>query len=190
MIRVRINKDIYIMKNIFLFCLFMFFIMGSQAQVVKKESNKKSNLNPVKLGDPNTKSSKYLAELIKKKTSNYIITSEHISSISGTRHIYLKQAINGVGIIGTESSLHIAENGEILASHNNFLNEINKTVLNSEVSISAKQAIIRIAQQMNYTISNLKKLEKSKENNLGSLFNAAGISKTVKHTGKNRYPYW
>jgi len=166
------------MKNIFLFCLFMFFIMGSQAQVVKKESNKKSNLNPVKLGDPNTKSSKYLAELIKKKTSNYIITSEHISSISGTRHIYLKQAINGVGIIGTESSLHIAENGEILASHNNFLNEINKTVLNSEVSISAKQAIIRIAQQMNYTISNLKKLEKSKENNLGSLFNAAGISKT------------
>jgi len=100
----------------------MSFFIGSQAQVVKKDSNKKSTLNPVRLGDSNDKSSNYLEELIKNKNSEYVITSEHISSVSGTRHVYLRQAINGLEVFGTESSIHIGENGKIIAFHNNFRN--------------------------------------------------------------------
>ena len=41
-----------------------------------------------------------------KSSLKYIITSEHISSISGIRHIYLRQALNGLEVYGSESSLH------------------------------------------------------------------------------------
>ncbi len=35
-----------------------------------------------------------LENLIRSKKDTYVITHEHTSSVSGTRHVYLRQAIN------------------------------------------------------------------------------------------------
>ena len=52
----------------------------------------------------------------KQNNSDYEITSSHISSISGAQHIYFRQTFEGVAIEGTESSLHIAANGDEMSS--------------------------------------------------------------------------
>src|SRR5690554_3201087 len=93
-----------------------------------------------------------LAELVKQQSPAYIITKQHVSSISGIHHIYLRQAINGLEVYGTESSVHIDKNGDLLVEHNKFLKNIQATVKRSSQGISASQAIASVARQMNYQI--------------------------------------
>ncbi|MBE9490533.1 MAG: hypothetical protein IMY67_09595, partial [Bacteroidetes bacterium] len=174
------------MKNFILSILFFSFVLGTYAQTLKsnssekekKEDNSSKRLHPVQLSNSNDNETNSLAKLIEKKSSNYVITSEHISSTSGVRHIYLRQAINGLEVFGTESSIHIDANKKVIASHNNFIKEINASVKSSSVGISAKQAVISVSQQMGYSLSNLQNLEPSVGINQKSIFNKAGISGT------------
>ena len=118
-----------------------------------------------------------LDKILKQKKSDYIITKEHISSLSGIRHVYLRQSHNNLEIYGTESSIHYDRNGNVFKEHNQFINStsINKIDNDSQI-INAKQAIIAVANQMNYKISNLKQLELKKGINQKALYNKAGIS--------------
>ena len=172
------------MKKIILslLCLSMFTIAQAQVKntTVSKKDKKETNVNPsktIRLG-VNSKVANPLKQLIDSGSSDYVITSEHVSNTSGTHHIYIRQAINGIGVVGTESSLHIATSGKIIASHNNFISEISRTIKNTSASISASQAITSVAQQMGYTVSNLQVVESSKGKNQKALYSKAGISKT------------
>ena len=118
-----------------------------------------------------------LDKILKQKKSDYIITKEHISSLSGIHHVYLRQSLNNLEIYGTESSIHYDRNGNVFKEHNQFISStsINKIDNNSQI-INAKQAIEAVANQMNYKISNLKQLELKKGINQKALYNKAGIS--------------
>ncbi len=61
------------------------------------------------------RSSISLNQLIQGKSNTYVITKEHVSSISGIRHVYLRQAINGLEVYGTESSVHFDRSGKFPA---------------------------------------------------------------------------
>ena len=88
------------------------------------------------------------------KDLQYSITSEHLSSISGVNHIYFRQLYEDFPILGTESSLHIERNGNVLAENLNFINLDKLGDIRSITSgISPKQAIEGIARAMNYRIS-------------------------------------
>jgi len=160
-------------------------IAGTQVQAQKSNSSKKTKKeetkNPaatVQLGKTKSNSTNALKKLFNSQSSDYVITSEHVSSTSGIHHIYIRQAIDGIGVVGTESSLHIDASGKIISSHNNFVSEINGTVKNASASISASQAITSVAQQMGYTINNLQVVKISKERNQKTVFTTAGISKS------------
>ena len=125
----------------------------------------------------------YLSNLVQKQTitdqdTDYVITSEHVSRVSGIHHIYYRQAINGIEVEGTESSMHIASNGTLAKTHTNFISGISSQVKSNAASLSASDAIQAIANQMNYgSVTGLTEIT-SKSNGNTKWFNKAGISGT------------
>ena len=117
-----------------------------------------------------------LKNLITQKSDSYVITKEHVSSISGIRHIYIRQAINGLEVYGTESSVHFDKTGKAIVEHNKFLADVKATVKSSSQGISARQAVTSVASQMGYTITNLQEVKSIGGKNKATVFNKAGIS--------------
>ncbi|MEZ4780000.1 MAG: M36 family metallopeptidase [Flavobacteriaceae bacterium] len=125
-----------------------------------------------------SKSTVPLSERINTQSTDYVITGQHTSSVSGIKHIYLRQAINGIEVAGTDSSIHLDAQGKVVASHNNFIENIGATVKNSVKSLSASQAITKVAAKMGYKISQLEQLERNSKQGESYLFSKAGISGT------------
>ena len=117
-----------------------------------------------------------LKNLITQKSDSYVITKEHVSSISGIRHIYIRQAINGLEVYGTESSVHFDKTGKAIVEHNKFLADVKATVKSSSQGISARQAVTSVASQMGYTITNLQEVKSIGGKNKATVFNKADIS--------------
>ncbi|NNE27156.1 MAG: hypothetical protein HKN09_09955, partial [Saprospiraceae bacterium] len=126
--------------------------------------------------EPDESSKIDLVSLINQKSQTYVITKEHVSSVSGIRHVYLRQAINGLEVYGTESSVHIDKTGKAIRSHNNFINDIQATVKSTSNSLTAEQAITAVAGQMGYTLGSLQQLKSEGGLNQKAVFNRAGIS--------------
>lgn len=145
----------------------MIFFIGFALTSQTKDDDNSSN-------DPTSKIS--LQELIESKTNDYTITHEHVSSISQVRNVYIRQAINGIGIYGTESSIHIRPSGTIVAEHNTFLTDVNNRLKNNSVSIMASEAIQQVAMQKGYGSPRLQMIEAVKGSNQAALFNDGGIS--------------
>jgi len=82
------------------------------------------------------------------------VTNENTSQISGVANIYFTQEINGIQIYGTESSIHILQNGTTLRSNNRFIkNSLGRVSGSNTPSISALQAVMNAAYQLNYSIT-------------------------------------
>lgn len=121
-------------------------------------------------------STESLAELIKRGKGEFVITDENVSRLSGIRNIYLRQAINGIEVFGTESSVHFDRTGKVLVEHNRFMVDIHATLKNSSQGVSAQQAINSVANQMGYKIVNLQEIQNFGGKNKAAIFNKAGIS--------------
>ncbi|WP_068588912.1 M36 family metallopeptidase [Cochleicola gelatinilyticus] len=137
-------------------------------------------LSAQKLSKDNQKgmeqSSVSLENLVKQQSPDYVIYKEHVSRTSGIRHVYLRQAINGLEIYGTESSVHFKQDGTHFLTHNKFLSDAQATVQNAAVSINAQQAIQSVANQMGYQVTTLQQLRSEGGENQKTVFNKAGIS--------------
>ena len=150
-----------------LWLCFILFSLQISAQKKNKEEEK-----------ANAPSSISLESLIKEKNSNYVITAEHVSRTSGIHHMYLRQAINGLEVYGTESSVHLDQSGTAILTHNKFLHDIQATVKSSSIGVNSSQAISSVANQMGYEISDLRQLENKGGINQQAVYSKAGISKT------------
>ena len=73
-----------------------------------------------------------IKELLQQKSNTITITHQHTSSVSGINHIYLRQAINGIGVYGTESSIHTDASGKAIVTHNNLKNKLSNTITSHE----------------------------------------------------------
>ncbi len=126
-------------------------------------------------------SSAFLEELYKqadgKENQQFIITSEHVSKKSGIHHIYICQALDGLKVAGTESSLHFDTNGKRIAGSSNFVNNIQNSIKNKNASLSAEQAIQKVAQQMGYgQIKDLAQISKNNSVDKSAVYTKGGIS--------------
>ncbi len=110
------------------------------------------------------------------KDANFIVTSEHVSRTSGVHHIYYNQAIDGLKVYGTESSLHISKSGKVISAHNQFVKDISEKIQTSTASISPAQAIEGVAAQMGYQLNNLQEVARQSGVNRKAVYNKAGIS--------------
>ena len=157
-------------RTIKLLTSFVFFcsLLHTNAQIQSQPNNNSLNQQGVNL-----------IKLVQDKDAqnvSYIITAQHTSRTSGIHHMYLRQAVNGIEIIGTESSIHKTQDGTIVKKHNSFVKDIDTTVKNTSPGISSSQAINGVAQQMGYTISSLQEIERKGTINQEKLYNKAGIS--------------
>lgn len=111
------------------------------------------------------------------QASNYIITAQHTSKTSGIEHVYFNQAINGLLVNGTESSIHLLNSKKIKYNENILKGEAFRVNGNSSPGISSKQAILSVAQQMGYkVISELNQIENKNSINQEATYTSAGIS--------------
>lgn len=156
-----------------LLCLSTLSSLSLHAQRIGNQTPSNSSPRPLLRGlfDTNQSENRGSASIIQKHLSSlsqkerlsssdteYFITSEHVSRTSGIHHIYYRQAINGVEILGTEASLHISSNGEVFKSNDRFLlKNISSRVKSSANNLNATQAVQNIVDRMNYgSTSNLK----------------------------------
>ncbi|MEP2936901.1 MAG: M36 family metallopeptidase [Gilvibacter sp.] len=129
--------------------------------------------------DPNV--SKALNEMVQAKSLvssdiEYVVTADHISSVSGTHHIYFNQAINGVKINGTESSIHITNSGKVLKNNTNFINNVLNEIKNGRSAALTPQAAIQsVASKYNYRMTESLTLVEQKSAT-SMIFSDAGIS--------------
>ncbi|MBT8270727.1 MAG: M36 family metallopeptidase, partial [Bacteroidia bacterium] len=151
-------------SSVFLTLLFL-FTLTTTAQ--KEKSNSADN----------NSSTESLDQLIKQNPNDYIITSEHVSSTSGIKHTYIRQAINGIEIVGTESSLHIDKRGKILSQHNNSVANILSTVRNTSAGLTQKQAVSAVASQKGYPLKELRETRSEEGISREMRFNDGGISR-------------
>lgn len=124
------------------------------------------------------KNSKPLNVIVEEKSTPYKITHQHTSSVSGVTHIYLRQLVNGIEVMGTDSSIHIDASGNLIASHNKFIENIQNSVSQSSPRLSQEAAILSVASKMGYNLSELVLLDKKGGVNQEMTFNKAGISTT------------
>lgn len=147
-------------KPTFILVLIFFIITNASAQTT---GNK--NENPISL-----------ETLIRQKSPTYVITNEHFSNTSGIRHVYLRQAINGLEVYGTESSIHFDKSGKVISIENNFIKDVETTLKRTSQNLSSSQAINAVALEMGYEVRNLQQLKDEEGTNKKTLFNKAGIS--------------
>jgi extracellular elastinolytic metalloproteinase len=97
----------------------------------------------------------YIQEFLSKtemNTAQWEVTSQHLSTASNVTHVYFRQLKDHIPIIGSESGIHIASSGKVVAAHNRFVpnNLISAT---THSSITAEAAVVSLARQMNYSLS-------------------------------------
>ncbi|WP_410005864.1 M36 family metallopeptidase [Aequorivita nionensis] len=157
-------------KSKLLLMLFCMLTLQLSAQHKNPEKEKQAAQQATK---PSTAS---LEKLIAQKSNAYVVTNENVSKKSGIRHVYLRQAINGLEVYGTESSVHFDKTGKVLTEHNKFLADVQATLKNSVQGIDARAAIAAVANQMGYKISNLQEIKSIGGKNKAAVFNKADIS--------------
>ena len=152
--------------------LMVFCMLSIQLSAQTKNQEKEKEAARLALEPSNIS----LEKLIQQKSGSYVITKEHVSSISGIRHVYLRQAINGLEVYGTESSVHFDKTGKVLMEHNKFLMDVQASLKSSSQGISARQAVTSVAGQMGYRIANLEEIKSIGGKNKATVFNKANIS--------------
>lgn len=114
--------------------------------------------------------------VLSKKDAQYVVLSDHVSRTSRIHHYYLQQAIDNLGVSGTESSIHIASDGTIVQTNNEFLQHIDQMITSRSVALTAEQAVASVASAMRYPQSSLEVVSKSSNPNQKVVFDGGAIS--------------
>ncbi|RMB56092.1 HYR domain-containing protein [Dokdonia sinensis] len=118
-------------------------------------------------------------ELSTQDILDWKITSEHISSTSGVHHIYYRQQFEGLEIQGAEASVHKAQNGKIVASHNDFIKNVSSYVQGSRTpQITPAQALNAAAQQLGYGGASSRIINAQNNKSKSVLLEASTISRS------------
>jgi extracellular elastinolytic metalloproteinase len=110
----------------------------------------------------------------------YKITSYHSSKKSKVQHIYLRQTYNGLEIVGTESSIHLNEKGDVIFNQINFLNSLSKR---TDPTISGPildeyQAVLSAANHLKFTSNGALTIQtKGNSKEKKTIFNKGSFSK-------------
>ena len=82
------------------------------------------------------------------------LTNDHISRTSGIHHAYYRQVVNGIHVMGTQSGVHLLQDGTVISANNRFENKtLNKIVGGVNPSLSAAEAVTMAANELGYSIN-------------------------------------
>ncbi len=90
-----------------------------------------------------------LSKRFEKTNIEWKIEKEHVSSTSGIRHVYYSQLLNGIPILGTNSSIHIDKNGGVVADYRRFLSLGAVRTTNDPIAaVSSSEALINALKHL------------------------------------------
>ncbi|MEL6812949.1 MAG: M36 family metallopeptidase, partial [Bacteroidota bacterium] len=149
--------------------LAMALLMGISTQTVAQNLQQSINQQLNKLQEDSS---------INNPNNTWVITGQHVSSTSGIQHVYFTQTLDGVEIYGTQSSIHLFSNGEVLRSNTNFIeNTADKATTGISPSLSAEQAVQRAADYFNYNVTeNISVISSAKGVAQETMLSRGGIS--------------
>ncbi len=125
--------------------LFVGLLMGLSAPVTAQNIQQTINRQIDQLLESNKLST---------QDSQWVITDQHTSRTTGVQHVYYRQLLNGIEIYGSQSSVHLMPNGELLKANNRFIEDAaNKATGATSPSLTAIQAVQNAAGHFNYSIS-------------------------------------
>jgi len=82
--------------------------------------------------------------------TNPVISDYYTSN--GITHIYFQQTIDQISVFGANAAVHI-KNNEVFSSNINFLRGIEKRNIKNQFQVQALEALVRLAQNQNYPLS-------------------------------------
>jgi len=82
--------------------------------------------------------------------TNPIISDYYTSR--GITHIYFQQSVDQISVFGASAAVHI-KNNEVFSSNINFLKGIDKRNIKNQFQVQAVEALVRLAQNQNYPLS-------------------------------------
>lgn len=85
--------------------------------------------------------------------ADWVITDEHVSSISGVNHIYLRQQYRGVEIKDANLSLHVSKENELLKINCQFVADLTNRINTTIPRIREEEAIEMVARELGYSFS-------------------------------------
>ena len=84
---------------------------------------------------------------------NFEITHEHVSSISGIQHIYIRQRVSNIPVYQSVGGIHIDKDGNLIALDNQFVSIGDQKINASTPQLSAIEAVKSAAKQLEYNLS-------------------------------------
>lgn len=81
-----------------------------------------------------------------------VIISDHVSKHNGLRNIYFTQGIDGQPILGTNSSMHILPNGEVIKVNLALTDNVNARNTSRGARLSPEEAIMEMARKSSYKV--------------------------------------
>jgi uncharacterized repeat protein (TIGR01451 family) len=108
---------------------------------------------------------------------NLRVTDEYLSEKSQITHIYLRQQLYNLDLIGSSFNIHLDRNDGVVYYNNNFIRNPLKHLESNIVSISAPEAIKTVAERMGYeSIIDPVLLKQPIGNNKYATYSLPGIS--------------
>ncbi len=91
---------------------------------------------------------------ISAQDTEWVIKDQHTSRTSGVHHVYYRQVINEIEVLGSESSVHLMSNGAVLKANSKFINTQKvKDIASATPTLTPAQAVQSAASHFNYTIT-------------------------------------
>lgn len=108
---------------------------------------------------------------------NWEVTAQHTSSVSGIHHVYFRQMVNGLPVFGSNSSVHLDAEGNLLKFNNRFIDKVQEKAGAPAPALNAAQSIEAAADQLGYQLSGSLSLRKTFNDRPHSYrYSEAGIS--------------
>jgi extracellular elastinolytic metalloproteinase len=120
------------------------------------------------------------SNIVSERDIQNVVTSKHTSSISNVQHFYFSQTLNGIQILGTNSSVHVNSENELISDSNHFIKDLrNRRSTNSSPVILPLKALGLVANQLGYEITEALTVLSIKQGNTEEyMISSGGISLT------------
>ena len=105
------------------------------------------------------------------------VTDEYKSGHNGVTHIYLRQQLGGIDVVGAEASTNVARDGSVINLHGSFVKGLRAAANRRAPALSAAEAVEAAARHLELTIAEpLNVLEAEGGPARRTTFGRAGIS--------------
>jgi hypothetical protein len=110
------------------------------------------------------------------------VTDQYTDRHNGVTHIYLRQQIEGIEVVGAEMSTNVARDGKVINLNSSFIKELRAAAKRRNASLSPVQAVEAVTRHLGLTLTEpLETLETIAGSQRETTFSKGGVSSEPIH---------